>query len=77
LDQGHNLPYTCEFNNSGVSPKLSFKFLVTSFLLVAIHINKKIVDTITLRKSMKINLTIIFYASLRGRRFENTKSELK
>jgi hypothetical protein len=51
--------------------KLGFRFLVVLLLLVAIHSNKQIMDIIILHQNMEINHTIIFYTSLRDRRFKN------
>jgi hypothetical protein len=60
---------TCLFGATpGTSPS---RFLVTSLLLVAIYTNKQIMDMITLHQNMRTNYVGIFYASLRGRRFEN------
>jgi hypothetical protein len=59
------------YNSRYFSKVGALGLLVTLLLFVAIHTNKKIMDMITLHKNMEINHTIIFYASLRDRRFEN------
>jgi hypothetical protein len=65
------LSFICKSNCASASPKLGFKFLVTSLLLVTIHTNKQIMDTNSITPKIKTNHTIISYASLRDRRFKN------
>jgi hypothetical protein len=58
-----------------VQPKyfsmLGFGFLIMSILLAAIHINKQIMNTNNIAPNMRTNCVILFYASLRERRFKN------
>jgi hypothetical protein len=52
-DQWHNLSYTC---GSRYFTKLVFEFLVTSFLLVAIHTNRQAVNKNNITLNMRTNL---------------------
>jgi hypothetical protein len=65
---------TCCFlaisNFSGVSPKLGFRFLVALLLLIALHTNKQIMNTNNITPKMETNDRIIFYVSMRYRKFE-------
>jgi hypothetical protein len=52
--------------------KLWFRFLiVTSLLFVAKHIDTQRIDKNNITPKMETNHTIIFYASIQIRRFEN------
>jgi hypothetical protein len=48
----------------GTSPKLIFRFLVTSLLFIATHINQQIMGIITLHQNMRVNNVTIFYVLL-------------
>jgi hypothetical protein len=48
----------------GDSPNLVFRFFVASLLLVAIHANTQIMDTIKLHENTRTNNVIIFYVLL-------------
>jgi hypothetical protein len=73
------LTYTCKSKCSGASPKLGFKILVTSLLLITIHIIKQIMDTNNITPNMETNYTIIYILSVSTRSYvrEPLNSELK
>jgi hypothetical protein len=53
---------------------LVFEFLVTSLLLVAIHIDRQKIYKNNITPNMKTNCVGIYYAPLRDRRFENRQN---
>jgi hypothetical protein len=56
---------------SGASPKLGFRFLVTSLVFATKHTHRQIINKNNITPKMETNHTIIFYALLRDHRFEN------
>jgi hypothetical protein len=63
---------TCLFSaNSRYFSNLVFRFHKTSLLIVAIHIDEQRIGKNNITPKMETNYTIIFYATLRDRRFES------
>jgi hypothetical protein len=62
-----------QLQESRYFPNLGFRFLATSVLFVAIHIDIQGIYKYNITPNTKTSHTLLFYAMLRDRRFENHK----
>jgi hypothetical protein len=62
------LPFWCNYRYFS---NWSFRFLETSLLFVAIHIERQIIGKNNITPSMRTNCVITFHVSLQNFRFKN------